>query len=106
MGTCKTPKKKLDNGKKTFIVVNPFVGKTQMSDCTFQISYDELMWYIEHNGINIREKFLGYDRQELKSFGDFMVGLQECLLTNVKRLFTQVSVTYFNKERYWTTVQR
>ena len=35
MGTCKTPKKKLDNGKKTFIVVNPFVGKTQMSDCTF-----------------------------------------------------------------------
>ena len=50
------------------------------------------MHFIESNGISIREKFLGYDRRELRTFGKFMLALQDCLLTNAKRLFMQVGL--------------
>ena len=51
--------------------------------------------FVETSGINIREKFVGYDRRELPNFGAFLTGIQDCLLTNAKRLFTQVGKVYF-----------
>ena len=48
------------------------------------------MRFVESSGINLQEQFLGYVRRELKGFRDFMVGIQECLLLNTKRMFTQV----------------
>jgi len=58
---------------------------------SFQISYDELILFVEKSGIDIQAKFQGYDRKELKSVGDYILGLQDCLLTNVKKMFLDVS---------------
>ena len=53
------------------------------------------MLFIEKSGIDIASRFQGYGRREVKSLGQFVLGLQDCLLTNVKKMFIEVSV-YIN----------
>ena len=47
------------------------------------------------SGINIQAKFQGYDRREVSTIGDFATGLQDALLTNVKRMFLEVKVKVY-----------
>ena len=49
---------------------------------------------MEKSGIDMQSKFQGYDRRELDSIGKFVIGLQDCLLTNVKKLFLDVRNTF------------
>ncbi|XP_067948270.1 uncharacterized protein [Watersipora subatra] len=53
------------------------------------ISYDELVLFIERAGIDIQSKFQGYDRRELGNLGQYVIGLQDTLLTNVKKMFIE-----------------
>lgn len=56
----------------------------------FQISYNELLSFMEETGINMQNRFLGYQRRNIKSFPGFMETLQATLLTNVKRVYVEV----------------
>ena len=49
---------------------------------------------MEKSGIDMQSKFQGYDRRELDSIVKFVSGLQDCLLTNVKKLFLDVRNTF------------
>jgi len=46
--------------------------------------------FIEKSGINIQEKFQGYNRRDLPELKDFIIGIQDCLLTNTKKIFLEV----------------
>lgn len=48
------------------------------------------MSYIERSGVNIQARFQGYSRKAVGNIQDFVVGLQDCLLTNVKKMFLEV----------------
>ncbi|XP_071112062.1 uncharacterized protein [Haliotis cracherodii] len=54
-----------------------------------QITYNELMRFMEETGITLQTRFLGYDRQEVNSLFSFFSTLQTTLLTNVKRIYVE-----------------
>ncbi|KAL8564383.1 hypothetical protein ACOMHN_057405 [Nucella lapillus] len=54
-----------------------------------QISFQELVFFMEETGINIQLRFLGYQRREVNNFFTFLNTLQSTLLTNVKKLFVE-----------------
>ncbi|XP_076470074.1 uncharacterized protein LOC143300350 [Babylonia areolata] len=54
-----------------------------------QISFQELLFFMEETGINIQLRFLGYQRREVNNFFTFLNTLQSTLLTNVKKLFVE-----------------
>ncbi|XP_070184563.1 uncharacterized protein [Littorina saxatilis] len=54
-----------------------------------RIRYDELVRFIEENGVSLQRRFLGYERKEIKNFMTFLGTLQSCLLVNVKRLYVE-----------------
>ena len=55
-----------------------------------QISFQELVHFMEETGINMQLRFLGYQRREVKNFFTFLNTLQCTLLTNVKKVFVEV----------------
>ncbi|XP_070210981.1 uncharacterized protein [Littorina saxatilis] len=54
-----------------------------------RIRYDELVRFIEENGVSLQSRFLGYERKEIKNFMTFLGTLQSCLIFNVKRLYVE-----------------
>lgn len=56
-----------------------------------QISYAELIKFIDRAGIDVASKLRGYQRKEIKSIGDFLNAVQDSLLTNTKYLYIDVS---------------
>lgn len=56
-----------------------------------QISYNELVKFMEDTGISMQNRFLGYQRRSIKNFGNFLDTLQATLLTNVKRVYVNES---------------
>ncbi|KAK7494691.1 hypothetical protein BaRGS_00014089 [Batillaria attramentaria] len=54
-----------------------------------QISYQELLHFMEETGINVQARFQGYQRREVKNFSTFLDTLQSTLLTNVKKIFVE-----------------
>ncbi|CAG5125631.1 unnamed protein product, partial [Candidula unifasciata] len=54
-----------------------------------QISYNELLSFMEETGISMQNRFLGYQRRQIKSFPSFLDTLQATLLTNVKRVYVE-----------------
>ena len=57
----------------------------------FQVKYNELVHFIERTGVSLQARFLGYQRKEIKGLFSFFDTLQSALLTNVKRIFVEVS---------------
>lgn len=58
-------------------------------DSNGQIRYDELVRFIEDNGVNLQSRFLGYQRREIKDFRSFLGSLQSTLIYNVKKLYVE-----------------
>ena len=58
----------------------------------FQVKYNELVHFIERTGVSLQARFLGYQRKEIKGLFSFFDTLQSALLTNVKRIFVEVSL--------------
>lgn len=54
-----------------------------------QISFQELVRFMEETGINVQARFQGYQRREVKSLVTFLDTLQATLLTNVKKIFVE-----------------
>ncbi|CAL1548192.1 unnamed protein product [Lymnaea stagnalis] len=54
-----------------------------------QISYNELLSFMEETGINMQNRFLGYQRRVITNFPSFLDTLQATLLTNVKRVYVE-----------------
>ncbi|XP_005094079.1 uncharacterized protein LOC101851335 [Aplysia californica] len=54
-----------------------------------QISYNELVKFMEETGISMQNRFLGYQRRIIKNFPTFLDTLQATLLTNVKRVYVK-----------------
>ena len=57
----------------------------------FQVKYNELVHFIERTGVSLQARFLGYQRKEIKGLFSFFDTLQSALLTNIKRVFVEVS---------------
>ena len=55
-----------------------------------QISYWELLKFIEKAGIDVASKLQGYQRKDIKSFAQFLDSVQDSLLTNSKYLYLEV----------------
>ena len=55
-----------------------------------QISYNELMNYMEEVGVCIHEQCIGYKRTEVKGFFNFLTTIFNGLATNVMRIFLRV----------------
>ena len=58
---------------------------------TFQICYNDLVHFIEENGVSLQTCFFGYERKEIKNFVSFLSTLQTCLCFNVQKLYVEVS---------------
>ncbi|KAH9492775.1 hypothetical protein Btru_026284 [Bulinus truncatus] len=54
-----------------------------------QISYNELLSFMEETGINMQNRFLGYQRRVIRNLPTFLETLQATLLTNVKRVYVE-----------------
>ncbi|GFO21426.1 hypothetical protein PoB_004793100 [Plakobranchus ocellatus] len=54
-----------------------------------QISYQELLRFMEETGISMQNRFLGYQRRHIKNLPSFLDTLQATLLTNVKRVYVE-----------------
>ncbi|RUS74313.1 hypothetical protein EGW08_017922 [Elysia chlorotica] len=54
-----------------------------------QISYQELLRFMEETGISMQNRFLGYQRRSIKNLPSFLDTLQATLLTNVKRVYVE-----------------
>ncbi|EDO48969.1 predicted protein, partial [Nematostella vectensis] len=54
-----------------------------------EITFQELMAFIEKKGVNIQNRFLGYSRKEIRHLGDFIQTLQTALSVNVKRVYVE-----------------
>ncbi|GFR92297.1 hypothetical protein ElyMa_004349400, partial [Elysia marginata] len=54
-----------------------------------QISYQELLRFMEETGISMQNRFLGYQRRNIKNLPSFLDTLQATLLTNVKRVYVE-----------------
>ena len=63
---------------------------TDHDESDLQISYIELLKFIERSGIDIYSKLKGYQRKEIKTLGEFLGGVQDSLLINTKYLYLQV----------------
>ncbi|KAK0060197.1 hypothetical protein Bpfe_010384, partial [Biomphalaria pfeifferi] len=74
-------------------------------DSNGQISYNELLSFMEETGINMQYRFLGYQRRIIRSLPSFLETLQATLLTNVKRVYVDVS-TLFVQATLLTNVKR
>ncbi|XP_059159411.1 uncharacterized protein LOC131943353 [Physella acuta] len=59
------------------------------SDHDGQISYNELLNFMEDTGISMQNRFLGYQRRQIKNLPSFLDTLQATLLTNVKRVYVE-----------------
>ena len=57
-----------------------------------QISYWELLKFIEKAGIDVASKLQGYQRKDIKSFAQFLDSVQDSLLTNSKYLYLEVGI--------------
>ncbi|KAK3702887.1 hypothetical protein QZH41_014164 [Actinostola sp. cb2023] len=54
-----------------------------------EITFQELMAFIEKKGVNIQTRFLGYSRKEIRHLGEFIQTLQTALSVNVKRVYVE-----------------
>lgn len=54
-----------------------------------EITFQELMSFVEKKGVNIQTRFLGYTRKEIRTLGDFIATLQTALAINVKRNYVE-----------------
>lgn len=54
-----------------------------------EITFQELMAFIEKKGVNLQTRFLGYARKEIKHLGEFIQTLQTALSVNVKRVYVE-----------------
>ncbi|PVD30056.1 hypothetical protein C0Q70_09317 [Pomacea canaliculata] len=54
-----------------------------------KIRYDELVHFIEANGVCLQTRFVGYQRKEIKNFVNFLDMLQNTLVFNVKKLYVE-----------------
>ena len=56
-----------------------------------QIEYHELINFVESTGVFLTQRYLGYQRKEIEGLVSFFDTLQNALLTNVKRIYVDVS---------------
>ncbi|XP_031568243.1 uncharacterized protein LOC116302953 [Actinia tenebrosa] len=54
-----------------------------------EITFQELMAFIEKRGVNLQTRFLGYSRKEIRHLGEFIQTLQTALSVNVKRVYVE-----------------
>jgi len=54
-----------------------------------EISYGELLKFIENAGIDISSKLQGYQRKEINTFSEFIEGVQDSLLTHSKHVYLE-----------------
>lgn len=54
-----------------------------------EVTFQELMSFVESKGVNIQTRFLGYTRKEIRSLADFITTLQTALSINVKRNYVE-----------------
>ncbi|XP_066912255.1 uncharacterized protein [Clytia hemisphaerica] len=54
-----------------------------------EITFQELMSFVESKGVNIQTRFLGYTRKEIRTLADFISTLQTALSINVKRNYVE-----------------
>jgi len=54
-----------------------------------EITFQELMAFVERKGVNIQTRFLGYTRKDINTLGEFIVTLQTALAINVKRNYVE-----------------
>ncbi|XP_077977691.1 uncharacterized protein LOC144433257 [Glandiceps talaboti] len=54
-----------------------------------QINFYELIHFSERRGINLRSRFVGYNRREISSAGDYASAIADTLMLNVKRVYTK-----------------
>ncbi|XP_078376863.1 uncharacterized protein LOC144660159 [Oculina patagonica] len=54
-----------------------------------EITFQELMAFIEKKGVNLQTRFLGYARKDIKHLGEFIQTLQTALSVNVKRVYVE-----------------
>ncbi|KAL8563991.1 hypothetical protein ACOMHN_025322 [Nucella lapillus] len=54
-----------------------------------QIRYEELLRFIEENGVCLQSRFLGYQRREIKNFVSFLNTLTSTLTFNVQKLYVE-----------------
>jgi len=54
-----------------------------------EITFQELMTFIEKKGVNLQTRFLGYSRREIRHLGEFIQTLQTALSVNVKRVYVE-----------------
>ncbi|KXJ23311.1 hypothetical protein AC249_AIPGENE6142 [Exaiptasia diaphana] len=54
-----------------------------------EITFQELMAFIEKKGVNLQTRFLGYSRKEIRHLGEFIQTLQTALSVNVKRVYVE-----------------
>ncbi|XP_076461608.1 uncharacterized protein LOC143294076 [Babylonia areolata] len=54
-----------------------------------QIRYEELLRFIEENGVSLQSRFLGYQRREIRNFVSFLNTLTSTLTFNVQKLYVE-----------------
>lgn len=54
-----------------------------------EITFQELMAFIEKKGVNLQTRFLGYARKDINHLGEFIQTLQTALSVNVKRVYVE-----------------
>lgn len=52
-----------------------------------EINYQELINFIQGTGINLQQRFLGYQRKDISGVFDYFGTIQNAVLTNVQRAF-------------------
>lgn len=60
----------------------------------FQISYQEIVQYLQLKGVCLQEEFLGYHRENIDGVISFFGTLMTTLLENAKRVYVEVNVIY------------
>ncbi|XP_064613811.1 uncharacterized protein LOC135477584 isoform X2 [Liolophura sinensis] len=62
------------------------IGEDKSKD---QISYQDIVTFLETHGINLHARFLGYRRRDVTDLPSFLDSLQASLVTNVKRIYME-----------------
>ncbi|PVD30055.1 hypothetical protein C0Q70_09316 [Pomacea canaliculata] len=65
------------------------IDRSELSAALDDITYQELVLFLEVTGIDMQMRFLGYQRQEVNSFYTFLCTLESTLLTNIKRIHVE-----------------
>ncbi|XP_065839909.1 uncharacterized protein [Oscarella lobularis] len=52
-----------------------------------EVTFQEIVHFIERKGVSVQSQFLGYSRREISGFMDFVSTMHETLSINVKKLF-------------------